>query len=92
MAIKLRVYICLLILIFPVATYLLGIVNASNGLVWLALDTGYYYPVYVITPSLFKKLEMGLLVPMLGGRLLAFLLYLLSLLLFFKMKDKLFPN
>ncbi|MCG2837273.1 hypothetical protein L6J37_10555 [Photobacterium sp. WH77] len=92
MARKLRIYLSLLILIFPVATYLLGIVNASNGLVWLALDTGYYYPVYVITPSLFKKLEMGLLVPMLGGRLLAFLLYLLSLLLFFKMKDKLFPN
>lgn len=92
MARKLRIYLSLLILIFPVATYLLGIVNASNGLVWLALDTGYYYPVYVITPSLFKKLEMGLLVPMLGGRLLAFLLYSLSLLLFFKMKDKLFPN
>ncbi|WP_027251576.1 hypothetical protein [Photobacterium halotolerans] len=92
MARKLRIYLSLLILIFPVATYLLGIVNASNGLLWLALDTGYYYPVYVIAPSLFKKLEIGLLVPMLGGRLLAFLLYLLSLLLFFKMKDKLFPN
>ncbi|MDO6583871.1 hypothetical protein Q4491_21345 [Photobacterium sp. 2_MG-2023] len=69
---KLRIYLSLLILIFPVATYLLGIVNASNGLVWLALDTGYYYPVYVITPSLFKKLEMGLLVPMLGGDYLLF--------------------
>ena len=88
MAMRLRTYISLLIVLFPVATYLLGIVNESNGLIWLALDTGYYYPVYVIAAPLFEKLEMGLLIPTTEARIFAFLLYPILLFLFFKIKDK----
>lgn len=54
-----RVYIYLLLILFPVATYVLGIVNESNGLIWLALAPSYYYPVYVIAAPLFEKIEMG---------------------------------
>jgi hypothetical protein len=92
MARKLRVYLYILMVLFPVATYLLGVLNESNSLIWLALDTVYYYPVYVIAASIFKKLEMGLLIPTIGARCLAFLLYSLLLFLFFKIKDKLLDN
>jgi len=60
---RLRISIYLLIILFPVVSYFLGVINESNGLIWLALDTGYYYPVYIISSSLFEKLEMGFLVP-----------------------------
>ena len=88
MAGRSRISIYLLITLFPIATYILGIINESNGLIWLALDTSYYYPVYVFADSLFERLEMGLLIPSVGGRCLAFVLYLLLLFLFFKAKDK----
>ncbi|MFT7222631.1 MAG: hypothetical protein ACI82Z_000154 [Cellvibrionaceae bacterium] len=88
---RLRIYIYLLIILFPVATYLLAIVNESNGLIWLALDTGYYYPIYIIVAPLFERLEMGLLMPSIGGRCLALVLYPLLLFLFFKMKGKMLP-
>lgn len=81
-----------MIILFPVATYLLGTVSESNDLIWLALDTGYYYPVYVIATPLFEKLEMGLLIPSIGGRCLALALYPLLLFLFFHIKDKILPN
>jgi hypothetical protein len=84
----LRLYIYLVIVLFPVATYLLGVLNESNGIIWLGLETSYYYPVYLIAAPLFKKIEMGLLVPTMGGRFLAFLLYPVLLILFFKIKDK----
>jgi hypothetical protein len=86
---KLRVYLYLLIVLFPVATNFLGVLNKSNGLIWLVLETGYYYPTYVVAAPMFKTLEMGLLVPTLGAQCLAFFLYSLFLFLFFKIKDKL---
>lgn len=92
MVMGIRIYVYLLILLFPVTTYALGIMNESNGLIWLALDTVYYYPVYVIAGPLFEKLEMGLLAPSLSGRCLAFLLYALLLFLFFKAKDIVLRN
>jgi hypothetical protein len=42
-----------------------------------------------VAAPMFKTLEMGLLVPTLGARCLAFFLYSLFLFLFFKIKDKL---
>lgn len=73
MARELRVYVYLLIVLFPVATYFLGELNESKGLIWLTLDTVYYYPAYVIAAPMFKKLEMGLLVSTMVGRCLTFL-------------------
>jgi hypothetical protein len=84
---KLRISVYILVIFFPVATYILGMVNQSNGLVWLALDTGYYYPVYLIAASLFEKLEMGLLMPSMGGRFLAIVLYPLLLFFLFRVAD-----
>ena len=84
---RLRLYIYLSITLFPVITYVLGVVNESNGLVWLALDTAYYYPVYLIVAPLFEKIEMGLLIPSIGGRFLGFVMYSSLLFVFFKIKS-----
>jgi hypothetical protein len=83
-----RLYIYLLIILFPAVTYMLGILNVSNGLIWLALDTGYYYPIYVIAAPLFEKIEMGLLLPSISGRCLALVIYSVLLFLFFKVIDR----
>jgi hypothetical protein len=86
---RLRVYLYLLIVLFPVATFFLGVLNKSNGLIWLVLETGFYYPTYVMAAPMFETLEMGLLAPTVEARCLAFFLYSLFLFLFFKIKDKL---
>lgn len=87
-----RVYIYFFLVVFPVVTFLLGKINESAGLIWLALDTVYYYPVYLISAPLFHRLEMGLLVPSLGGRLLAFGLYTIFYFLFLRLKTGLYKK
>jgi len=85
---KARKYVFLLVLLFPFVPAVLSIVNESNNLLWIALDTLYYYPVYILFEPLFKKLEMGLILPSTSGRALAFTVYGFLIVLFFKVKDR----
>ena len=82
-----RKYIFLFVLLFPLGPYILSIVNESNGLIWIALDTVYYYPVFLLVSPLFKEVETGLLIPSVGGRILTFVLYTILLLVAFKFKN-----
>jgi len=81
-------YIFLFVQLFPIVPYILSIVNESNGLIWIALDTVYYYPVFLLASPLFEKVEMGLLIPSVGGRILTFVLYTTFLLVIFKLMDR----
>jgi len=81
-------YIFLLVMLFPLGPYILSMVNESNGLIWIALDTVYYYPVFLLASPLFKELEMGLVVPSTDGRILTFVLYTILLLMIFKLIDR----
>ena len=83
-----RKYIFIIVVLFPLGPYILSIVNESNGLIWIALDTIYYYPVFMFVSSLFKEVEMGLLIPSLGGRILTFVLYTALLFLIFKLNNR----
>ena len=68
-------YIYLTVLFFPVIPYIMTVINESNALIWIALDTVYYYPVFIIANSLFKKIEIGLIIPSIGARVIALVLY-----------------
>jgi len=81
-------YILLFVQLFPIVPYILSIVNESNGLIWIALDTVYYYPVFLLASPLFEEVEMGLLIPSVGGRILTFVLYTIFLLVIFKLMDR----
>lgn len=81
-------YTYIFILLFPVWPYVLNIVNESNALVWIALDTAYYYPVFLLASHLFKEVEMGLLIPSVGGRILTFVIYAILLLVMFKFNNR----
>jgi ABC-type Na+ efflux pump permease subunit len=85
-------YIYIFVLLFPVWPYLLNVVDESNGLIWIALDTAYYYPVFLLASSLFTEVEMGLLIPSVGGRILTFVLYATFLIVAFKLYNKLRRN
>jgi hypothetical protein len=81
-------YIFLFVLFFPLGPYILSLLNESNGLIWLAIDTVYYYPVFLLASPLFSEVEMGLLIPSVGGRILTFVLYAILLFVVFKLKGR----
>lgn len=81
-------YIYIFALFFPVLIYVLNVVNESNGLIWMALDTAYYYPIFLLASPLFKEVEMGLLIPSIGGRILTFVLYAALLLMIYKVSNR----
>ena len=85
---RMKKYILLIVLFFPLIPYTMSILNESNALIWIALDTVYYYPVAIVANPLFKKIEMGLIIPSIGGRVLAAVLYGIFLLLLFKTTTK----
>lgn len=53
----------------------MAIFDDSHGLIWLFIETIYYYPIYSISSSLFNEYESGLVSPVIGGRLVAFAVY-----------------
>lgn len=81
-------YIIILVLSFPLGPYMLSLLNESNGLIWLALDTVYYYPVFLLAKPLFSEVEMGLLIPSVGGRVLTFVLYTILLFVVIKLMGR----
>lgn len=84
MRFKARLIILAVILLFPAVVASLNLLFSSYALIWTALETLYYYPIYLVAGELFGKIEMGLIAPSLKGRFLTFLVYLLLFYLYLK--------
>ena len=63
--------------IFPALLYVLMRVPALNnyGLIFVFMETTYYYPVFLLFPSLFEVAENHILLPSKSARGLTFLIY-----------------
>lgn len=71
---------CGLFIAFPFVIYLFEKMNLfeSRGILFYFLETSYYLPASIIFPSLFKELEMGILLPSFEGRIVSAIFYLFS--------------
>jgi len=69
-----KIYIAILLL--PLLILVLNEINEVNALIWLGIDTVYYYPIYLLFGDMFKVIEMGLLIPSVWGRIVGFIFYL----------------
>lgn len=63
--------------IVPLSLFLLIELKVRHGLIWLFLQSLYYYPTFFIFEYEFDVVEPGLLIPTLAGRLITFFIYLL---------------
>ena len=80
-------FLIFVILVFPMITLFLNVISESNALLWLFLDTIYYYPAFILADSLFSTVGDGLIVPSMSGRIFALLLYGFVIVVFVKIKN-----
>lgn len=80
-----RYYILLVLILFPIIPFLLTDVFREYGMAGLLIDTVYYSPIaFIFDGDFFKKIEMGLIIPQISGRILAAVIYSSVFLLIFK--------
>jgi len=84
---KIRVSILIIVFAYPLLPYLISILTKNYGLIWLFMEQIYYFPVSSIFGEyFFYKTEIGFR-PEIMGRFITGIIYLLIVLLFFKIRD-----